>query len=1122
MPIILNQLLKMRRLTTCLRHLLLAALTMVLHVSLAFSQTSPGKKIAVKDALDKVSELFGTKFVYESSTVRNKTTTVDVVQVKNQPVEEILKTILYPNNLLFLYVDRNHYTIVPKSARGEATQPSANPTAEVSLNDTKSNIISEATAPLNIRGYVIDSTTNKALAGVTVLLKGTSTGDVTDNNGRFSVNARNASNPVLEFTMVGYEKRELSVDGKSDVSIALIAVASGLGEVVVVGYGKQSKRNVTGSIAHVDLRSVGELPTTNILQAVRGRVAGVQFTESGRPGQGGSILIRGQRSINASNSPLIILDGVFFNGSLADINPNDVESMDILKDASSAAIYGSRAANGVILITTKSGKTEKPAIRFNTYYAFNDWSYKMKLLTPERYIQKLLDYRKQNNLPSDPSQVSTYLTNSEARNYNNGITVDPWDIVSQNSTTKSYDLSVSGRSNNTFYFISGAVADEKGLVYNDNSKRISTRVNLENKTTKWLTIGLSSQYVNRNLSGVEGSLQSAYWTSPYSTIYYDDGKPKRFSVDEDQLATNPLYNALLNDNEEIYHNLFSNFYAIVNVPFLKGLSYRVNYSPNFRWEHNYSFTKQDVHLTNNNTRAGKYNREDYDWTLENIVTYARNINENHNFDLTLLYGRNHAGYESTTANGTTFPTDVYSWNNLTQAATQTITSYAQEAEGISSMARLNYRFKNRYLFTLTARKDGSSVFANANKYAFFPSASLGWVISDEKFMSKVDILNFLKLRASYGAVGNQAIQPYQSLSLTATTQYVFGDGGATSNGIYTANMGNNDLKWETTFSSNAALDFEILEGRMGGTLEYYNMTTKDLILSRSVPVMTGFTNVLVNLGETNNQGIEVTLNSTNIKSKNFEWSTNVAFSSNKNKIVHLYNSDINKDSKEDDDLSNRWFIGKPVTVFYDYIQEGIYQKADALPTGYKFGWMKMKDLNGDNKIDADDRSIIGNGQPKYRWSVNNSFRYKNFSLSLFINAMQGWMGEFNLASVGSVGAGQTTPNFPGRAANMLDAGWWTEENPSNTRPSLNYNNPLGRNYYLSRDFIRIQDASLSFEVPKSLLNKAKFSELKIFVSGRNLHSWTKWLGPDPENGTNTLTNLYPMPRSFAVGLNLNF
>lgn len=788
----------MKKITGCHRQSCLVILTVLLHLTCSYSQTFSGRRVPVKEALDKVSELFGTKFVYERATVRNKTTTVDVASIKNQPVEEILKTILYPNNLLFLYVDRNHYTIVPKSARTETAQQPA--TATNSVVETLLNNPEAATEnpPLHITGIVTDSLTSKPLSGVTVSLKGTSNGDVTDNSGKFSINARNASNPVLEFTMIGYKMKQWSVNGRSDVSISLATETSGLGEVVVVGYGTQNKRNVTGAIAKVDMKQLENLPNTNISQALRGRVAGVQFIDNARPGQGGSILIRGTRSLNGGNNPLIILDGIQFNSSIADINPNDIESMEILKDASAAAIYGSRAANGVILITSKKGKSDKPTLRVNAFYGVSDWSHTLQLLSPERYTQALLDWRKQSGLPSDPLQIDKYLQASEAENYRAGKIINPWNAIAQDGKISAYDFSISGRSSTTNYFLSGSLTDEKGLIFNDNQKRISVRANIENKLSNWLTIGLNTSFIQRDLSGREADILNAYWTSPYGKLFYDDGQPTRYPVPEEQLVGNPVRNAMLTENEEIYNNLFSNFYALVNIPRINGLNYRFNFSPNYRWRHNYNFFRQDVNLNSNTTSASKFNQENYDWVLENILTYKRRINASHAFDVTLLYGRNQTHFESTTANAAPLSNPTLGWNSLNLGEIQTVNSSAEQSNGISSMFRLNYQLKSRYIFTFTMRRDGSSVFAENNKYANFPSAAVAWVLSDEGFLQHSAFINSLKVRASYGSVGNQAIGPYQSLSLSGTTQYVFGDGGATSTGVSPVSIANPNLKWETT------------------------------------------------------------------------------------------------------------------------------------------------------------------------------------------------------------------------------------------------------------------------------------------------------------------------------------
>ncbi len=967
-----------------------------------------------------------------------------------------------------------------------------------------------------IRGTVVDASGSEPLPGVNVLLKGTTQGTTTDASGAFDLRIPDGSS-TLVFSFVGYISQEVEINNQTDLEISLQADQKALDEVIVVGYGSQSKRNVTGSISKIDMKQTENLPNTNISQALRGRVAGVQFTDSGRPGQGGTILIRGPRSLSGGNNPLIILDGTMFNGSINYLNPNDIESMEILKDASAAAIYGSRAANGVILITSKKGKTEKPTIQFNTFFGFSDWSKKVKLLSPERYIEKTLEMRRQLGLEADPSKITSYLAPSEVSNYENGKITDPWKGISQQSRTSSYDLSISGRTERTNYYLSASITDESGLIHNDIHRRLSVRSNIENKVTDWLTVGLNASFLKRDLSGREADIAQAYYNSPYGTWYYEDGHPTRWSVAEDQVSANPMYNSFFTTNEEVYYNVFSNFYTVVDVPFIKGLSYRLNYSPNFRTDHNYNFTRQDILRADNHTSASKFNRKDFDWVIENILTYSKQINNNHALDITLLYGRNHLGVEATTATATQLSSDALGWNNLGLGGILTNSSSASEQDGVSSMFRVNYRLRDKYLLTVTMRRDGSSVFASENKYATFPSASLAWIASDERFMEQLSFIDMLKIRLSYGAVGNQAISPYQSLSVSGITRYVFGDGGPTSIGIFTTRMANSSLKWETTYSANAAIDFDLFKNRLGGTIELYNMNTRDLLVQRSLPVMTGFTSVWTNLGATNNRGLEITLNTINLKTNKFQWSSNLMFSANRNKIVHLYRSDTDGDGKEDDDLGNRWFIGKPMHIAYDYVFDGIYQEEDEIPNGFKPGFVRLKDLNGDGKLDAQDRTIMGQtGQPLYRWGITNNLDYGQFSLSIFINAMQGWTGGFNRADPNS----NFGSNYPARPLNQFDNGWWTPANRSNTSPSLGYNNPYQHNYYFSRNFIRIQDVSLAYHLPSQLATRIKLANMKIIVSGKNLLTFDKWPGTDPESGGSATG--FPMPRTVAIGLNTSF
>jgi len=1054
---------------------------------------------SIKFVLTKIEEQAGVTFMYSPTAIKaNRKISIHVV---NKPLDQVLQAVLSANQIAFRItgnkiVLRYHFS-------EKSTWDTGN--SELRTEKKGSTILNP------VKGKVTDEK-GEPLAGVTIQAKESAVGTTTNEEGEFEVDL--PANSIILISLIGYESKEVVLQNASSLSIQLKASSNALNEVVVVGYGSQSRRNVTGSISKMEMKQLEGLPNTNVTQAIRGRVAGVQFTDNGRPGQGGSILIRGTRSITASNDPLIIVDGIFFNGNLADINPNDIESMEILKDASAGAIYGSRAANGVILINSKKGSGSKPTIRFNTYGGISDWSNRMKILSAERYIEKTLDVRKQTGQSADPAQIASYLTNTEAENYNNGRTVDPWDEISQRGSILSADISVSGKAGKTSYFISAARVEEKGLIFNDNANRNSIRINLETAIKSWFKIGVNSQFSIRNLSGKEADTQQGYTLSPFGKLFFDSARkdPVPYPVD-DQIQRSPLFNSIFDKDEDKKQNLFANVYALIDIPFVKGLSYRINYSPNLRWEHRYQSSPiYKRNGLNNLGSASKYNREDFDWVLENILNYSRAIGENHQFDVTALYGRNQRKWESTNANASNFFTDVLSWNNMNIAQVQQNFSDAQQVDGISSMLRINYQFKNKYLLTLTTRRDGTSVFGANHKFGVFPSVAAAWILSDEKFMERFSAIEYLKLRFSYGSVGNQAINPYQSLARSSTTQYVFGDGGSTSNAVFTSSMANPNLRWETTVSQNYALDFELFKGRLGGTLEFYSMRTKDLLLNRSLPSPTGFSQVLTNLGETQNEGIEITLNSRNIQSKNFNWNSSLLFSTNKNRIVHLYGSDNNGDGKEDDDLGNRWFIGQPIQINYDYVMEGIYQEGDDMPAGYKPGFIRFRDMNKDGKIDAADRTVISQREPKYRWGLNNTVSYKNLSLSVFINAMTGWSQSFYLLD--------PVNNYPSRPVNMLDAGWWTEENKSNSRPSLVYTNPLGYQYYTSRDFVRIQDLMLSYEIPASLLQKWKMQSLRVYISAKNIKTFTDYVGQDPESGYNYAG--YPTPRTVAAGINLSF
>jgi TonB-linked SusC/RagA family outer membrane protein len=937
---------------------------------------------------------------------------------------------------------------------------------------------------------------------------------VADQYGRFTIQA--AEGDQLLFLSLGYLPLSQQVKGTHALQVVLTEEIKKLEEVVVIGYGTQVRKNVTGAIAKVDMKKTETLPNNNVFQALRGRVAGVQFLDGARPGQNGSVLIRGPKSLSGGNNPLIVLDGIIYNGSVADIPQSDIESMEVLKDASAAAIYGSRAANGVILITSKRGKSEIPEVRINAYTGFSDWSYVPKLLSPERYIQRILDYRMQAGLPSDPAQVTSYLGTSEVENYLAKMPIDPWKEASQDGRLRSADLNISGKSKRIDYSFSGSYAQENGLIYNDNWKRLVFRAAVENKVKDWLKIGFNATYTNRDASGYNNTAELRYVVvaSPYGTWYHEDGQPTQFPVVEENAASNPIRQAKLSDNQLLLNNLFANFYAVIDFPFLKGLSYRMNVAPNYRWNVENNVFRQDKHLVQNTKYANKWNQRITDNLFENILTYTRQINKDHYADLTLLYGTNRQYSDETRAASNLLSTDVLGWNNLGLGEIFTNSSAASEVKGRSSMARLNYRLKDKYFLTLTARRDGSSVFAENNKYAILPSGALAWVISDEPFLAKQSVINMLKLRLSYGAVGNQALSPYQSLSLTDKTQYTFAD-RLTAQGLYTSGMANSDLKWETTYTLNMGADFELFKGRINGAIDLYNMNTRDLLVRRAIPTMTGFSSVMTNIGATNNKGIEISLSTVNITGKEFEWSSDLVFSRNINKIVHLYRTDSDGDGKEDNDIGNGWFIGQPVNVAYNYVFDGIYQEGDNMPAGYKPGFVRLKDMTDDKIVDAKDRVVLGQtGEPKFRYGITNKLRYQQLTLSFFVNVAQGWIGNFTEMSPISSAAG--------RSLNKIDAGWWTAENKSNTMPSLVYNNPLGHGYYLSRSFVRLQDVSLVYSFPRLLCDKMKLTSARLYASAKNVFTITDWLGPDPESGRTSAADLYPRSRSFTLGCSIGF
>jgi TonB-linked SusC/RagA family outer membrane protein len=980
-----------------------------------------------------------------------------------------------------------------------------------------------------VTGKVTDEK-GENLPGVSVRIKGAVGGTTTDEKGNFQLNVPGSAS--LIFSYIGYTAQTIAINSQKQLQVRMLIDNSGtnLDEVVVVGYGTQKRSDITGSVASVPKSRLSQLPVTNVMQAVQGAVAGVNVSQSSSvPGAAPTTIVRGQGSMNANTGPYVVVDGIPLSktgGSLNDINPNDIESMEILKDASAVAIYGTNGAQGVLLITTKRGTTGKPMIRYNAYGGVEDFTHMLKPRNGEQYLQKYVDYMNQTN----QEMVNPVPNFGELENYNAGITTDWMDLVSQTGVLQDHNLNISGGSENVKYFVSGGYLDQKGVVKGFQYKRVSFRSNLDINVTDYLTVGTSLFIANNNKDGGRANLLNASAMSPYGQPYNADGTYKIFPMNPEQLFTNPML-GLTTDRLDRTTNLNGNAYAEIKFSgALQGLKYRLNGGYSFLPSRLATYTGRAA----NDLRgtAEIYNSETKSYTLENILSYTKDWDKHH-LDLTGLYSAQERKYAVSLAKATDFANDELSFNNLGAGATQSSSSYSDRYALNSQMLRVNYTFDSRYLFTVTARRDGSSVFgADTKKYGLFPSAAFGWNVSNEGFMKESSWVNNLKLRLSYGKSGNEAIPVYRTITDNSTGRAPFN--GLSTIGILSGNLGNNTLLWENSYNTNIGLDFALFNSRISGTLDLYNADTKDLLLLRSIPIITGYSSVFENMGHTNNKGIELTVNTRNIEKGDFKWESTVVFAANKNKIVDLYG-----DKK--DDLGNRWFIGKPISVVYDFRMDGVWQEgedpsrqdATAVP-----GDLKFADLNGDGRITPDgDREVLGQTAPKWTGGLTNTFHYKNWNLSVFIQTVQG---------VTKNNADLSYNDEAGKRNLPQDVGYWSSENASNERPSLAYRNTRGYGFASDGSFTRIKDVTLSYVFSQQILDKLHLGGLTLYVSGRNLHTFTNWIGWDPEaqqlqrgygssvsgsaveeqlqrgitNASNSWVNNYPLTKSFVFGLNV--
>ncbi|MEQ6119137.1 TonB-dependent receptor [Reichenbachiella sp. MALMAid0571] len=964
----------------------------------------------------------------------------------------------------------------------------------------------EIMADVEVSGTITDEN-GAGLPGASVIEKGTTNGTTTDLEGNYRLSLSDDATLVVSF--VGYKTSEIILGGRSTVDVQMELDSEQLEEIVVVGYGTAKKKDLTGAIASVDLDKTRTIPNTNAVQSLRGTIAGVTVTDNGRPGSDASIQIRGRNSITASNAPLIVLDGIIYaGGRLSDINPGDIESIHILKDASSTAIYGSLAANGVIEITTKKGSTDKPTISLNTYYGSSDYAHIPDYLNAEEYLaaRKDAEIADGGAVPFQPIELENIAA---------GKTIEPFEEIKQNAPMFNGELSVSGRTEDIKYYMSGSYANTKSPVMGDNFSRLSGRLNLDAAVTDWLAIGLNTGYTSRDNSGNRANLAHASWLSPYASLYYDDGVPRKQPQDLG-LVSNPLYATLWNQNESKQKTLFVNTYADVQLP-LKGLSYRLNvgYTQRNDIEFNYSPSYNRDEFFN----LGSGNKNHYEarnLTLENILKYSKFLGH-HEINATLMYGIYELHDESSYLSSNNVFNDALGWNALEIGENFNINTGAGESQQVSSMGRIGYRYKGKYIFDVSLRRDGYSAFGEGNKYGIFPAVGASWNLIDEDFMAGVELIDNLKLRVSWGKNGNRGVGRYSSLSNVNSTKYTFGDGTAATVGLYPTSFANPNLGWETTTSTNIGIDFGIFSSRISGSIEYYRSNTSNLLLSQKIPNTNGFETFLRNIGGTSNRGVELSLNFTNIQTGEFTWSSNVAFTMNRNKIQKLTGNDLDEDGIEDDDIASKWFIGEPLGSNFDYVFDGIYQEGNdfsAIP-GTQAGHIKFKDIDNDGVITPDDRQVIHSDQPSFTMGITNSLSYKGFNLMAVLNIRQGGYSANSAINPGT--------NFYD-LANIFDLPYWTPDNPINTHAAINYKNPLGYGFYQSRSFVRLQDVSLSYSIPSIIVEKASLGSVQVYVSGKNLATWTDWIGWDPEHGAGGLDpgNNGPLMKTYTIGVNIQF
>lgn len=955
-----------------------------------------------------------------------------------------------------------------------------------------------------VTGTVKDGSSGEPLPGVSIVVKGTTNGTITDFNGNYSLKV--SEGDMLVFSFIGYVTQEVTVGEAKVINISLKENLEEIDEVVVVGYGVQKKSDVTGSVVSFNTDKIEDRPQVNILQSLQGNMAGLRISVDGSAAEGSqtNMMIRGQNSITASNTPLIILDGVPYSGRLSELNPDDIQSIEVLKDASSSAIYGARGANGVILITTKMGKKGKLQISYDGYHSFDFVGFIPDMMDGETFAMRKQEY-------------GETFTTIEQESIDMGRSTNWIDVATHTGEKQQHNLSFRGGSDKTKYFVSADYNDAKGVAINDKFKRITVRVNLEQTLSSWIKLGTNTMLGRYDRSGYRASFSRAFTMNPLGIPYNEDGSIALLAWEDPFFAENPL-NPLNAKSEEVTRRINMNNYLQFDFPFLKGLSYKLNTGYEYRNLLSQRYDGRDTYDGYLNNGVLNINNEyEENWLIENIVSYNKTFGK-HSIFLTGLYSAQQEQDKYNTISGTNFPNDVMSYYQPNKASS--LESYAglTQTNHLSQMFRANYSYDSRYLLTATVRRDGYSAFGADKKFGIFPSMAFGWNIMNEEFAKSISFMknvDVLKLRLSYGKNGNEAISAYSTLPSLASKDYLTAD-LTPAFGFYPNKLGNPSLGWESTESVNAGLDFTFFGNRIRGLVDFYWSNTSDLLLDKTISSVNGVDNIRKNIGETKNHGIEFQFSSVNIDRSDFRWTTDFNISAYRTEIMNVGLTDDN--GEYIDDIASEWFIGQPISVNYDYVYDGVWQLDDDIANSAQPdaqpGDIKYKDVSEDGKIDPEDKRIIGSRIPDFIAGMTNSFRYKNFKFSFFLNSVYGVTMPNRLFVTGVNSYRQ----------NSYNKNFWSVDNPTNDYPQNTDRdvNPMDMNFYEDASFLRLQDVTLSYSLSKKACEKLTIGKAEIYVNLKNMATWTKWSGLDPEFSDWDNQYAAPQVRSVLMGLRIDF